>query len=359
MEGKLNALEGRLEGRMEDVIPSRLDDDRRKTRRRNQEKTEEKFDAVGSALNYLHLKGLMFVAAEPFKEPLVLIAEDRVGPNKDEILGRYVSPLHNVQRRFDHKSVNTRWFNLEKHVVVEEEKKEETKFSSRIHLRVYLEGGYHVLDESTHYSSDLRPTTKQLSKANIGILELGIISAQGLMPIKTRDGRGATNAYCVTKYGQKWILGVHDNGVLHVGEKLGASKDSRIGKVRIRLPTLEADRVYTHSYPLLVLHNSGVKKMGEVQLVVRFTSLFVIHMLFMYTQPLLPKMHYIHPLFVIQLDSLRDLAIQIVSMRLSKAEPPLRKEVVEYILDVNLGATCLATRGEIKVDWWQLSMKME
>ncbi|KAL0346276.1 UNVERIFIED_CONTAM: FT-interacting protein 3 [Sesamum radiatum] len=35
-----------------------------------------------------------------------------------------------------------------------------------------------------------------------------------------------------------------------------------------------------------------------------------------------------------QLDSLRHQATQIVSIRLSRAEPPLRKEVVEYMLDV-------------------------
>ena len=73
-------------------------------------------------------------------------------------------------------------------MVVEWEKKE-IKFASRIHLRMCLDGGFHVLDESTHYSSDLRPTAKQLWKPNIGILEVGIISAQGLMPMKTRDGR--------------------------------------------------------------------------------------------------------------------------------------------------------------------------
>ncbi|KAK3034574.1 LOW QUALITY PROTEIN: hypothetical protein RJ639_033820 [Escallonia herrerae] len=42
----------------------------------------------------------------------------------------------------------------------------------RLHLRVCLDGGYHVLDESTHYSSDLRPTAKQLWKPSIGVLEL-------------------------------------------------------------------------------------------------------------------------------------------------------------------------------------------
>lgn len=314
-------------------------------------------------VNPIWNEDLMFVAAEPFDEPLVLTVEDRVASNKDEVLGKCQIPLQNVQRRLDHKPVNTRWFNLEKHVVVDGEKKE-IKFASRIHLRICLEGGYHVLDESTHYSSDLRPTAKQLWRPSIGILELGVISAMGLMPMKTIDGRGTTDAYCVAKYGQKWVrtrtiidssapkwneqyiwevfdpctvitVGVFDNGHIHGGDKGGGGKDSRIGKVRIRLSTLETDRVYTHSYPLLVLQPSGVKKMGEVQLAVKFTCSSLINMLHMYSHPLLPKMHYIHPLSVIQLDMLRHHATQIVSMRLNRAEPPLRKEVVEYMLDVD------------------------
>ncbi|MBA0626555.1 hypothetical protein Godav_004209 [Gossypium davidsonii] len=312
-------------------------------------------------INPMWNEDLMFVVAEPFEEPLFLSVEDRVGSNKDETLGKCVIPLQVVQRRLDHKPVNSRWHNLEKHVIVDGEKKE-MKFASRIHLRICLEGGYHVLDESTHCSSDLRPTAKQLWRPNIGILELGILSAHGLMPMKTKDGRGTTDAYCVAKYGQKWIrtrtivdnfmprwneqytwevfdpctvitIGVFDNGHIHGGA--GGAKDARIGKVRIRLSTLEADRVYTHSYPLLVLHSSGVKKTGEVQLAVRFTCSTLINMLHMYSHPLLPKMHYIHPLSVIQLDSLRHQAMQIVSVRLSRAEPPLRKEVVEYMLDVD------------------------
>ncbi|KAM3693225.1 hypothetical protein ACB098_08G147700 [Castanea mollissima] len=240
-------------------------------------------------INPMWNEDLLFVVAEPFEERLILTVEDRVGSNKDEILGKCMIPLHNVQRRLDHKPVNTRWFNLEKHIIAEGEQKKETKFASRIHLRLCLDGGYHVLDESTHYSSDLRPTAKQLWKSSIGILELGVISAQGLMPMKTKDGRGTTDAYCVAKYGQKWVrtrtivdsfipkwneqyiwevfdpctvltIGVFDNGHIH-----GGGKDSRIGK----------------------------------------------------------------------LDSLRHQAMQIVSMRLSRAEPPLRKEVVEYMLDVD------------------------
>ncbi|RWR77807.1 FT-interacting protein 1-like protein [Cinnamomum micranthum f. kanehirae] len=307
---------------------------------------------------------LMFVAAEPFEEPLILSVEDRVGPNKDEVLGKTLIPLQYVPRRLDHRPVNTKWFNLEKHVVVEgDQKKQEVKFASKIHLRICLDGGYHVLDESTPYSSDLRATAKQLWKPSVGVLELGILNAQGLLPMKTKDGRGTTDAYCVAKYGQKWVrtrtiidsstpkwneqytwevydpctvitIGVFDNCHLQ-GDKASGQKDSRIGKVRIRLSTLETDRVYTHSYPLLVLHHSGVKKMGEVQLAVRFTCSSLINMLHLYSQPLLPKMHYLHPFSVNQLDSLRHQATQIVSTRLSRAEPPLRKEVVEYMLDVD------------------------
>ncbi|XP_039142140.1 FT-interacting protein 7-like [Dioscorea cayenensis subsp. rotundata] len=309
---------------------------------------------------------LIFVAAEPFEERLLLSVEDRVGPNKDEVLGRAMITLQSVPRRLDYKPVPSQWYNLERHVLLEgDQKKKEVKFSSRIHLRICLDGGYHVLDESTHYSSDLRPTAKQLWKPSIGILELGILSAHGLQPMKAgKEGIGMTDAYCVAKYGPKWVrtrtivnnfnpkwneqytwevfdpctvitIGVFDNCHLQGGDKAAGTRDTRIGKVRIRLSTLETDRVYTHSYPLIVLLPSGVKKMGEVQLAVRFTCSSLLNMMYMYSQPFLPKMHYLHPLSVTQLDMLRHQATQIVSMRLSRAEPPLRKEVVEYMLDVD------------------------
>lgn len=299
---------------------------------------------------------LVFVVAEPFEEPLIITVEDRVGAGKEEVLGRCLILLHTVAKRLDNKPVPAKWHNLEKHLGVDVQKKE-TKFSSKIHLRISLDGGYHVLDESTHYSSDYRPSSKLLWKSSIGLLELGIISATGLPPMKSKDGRGTTDAYCVAKYGPKWVrtrtiidngspkwneqytwevfdpctvitLGVFDNGHLQGG------KDTSIGKVRIRLSTLETERVYTHSYPLIVLKPSGVKKMGEVQLAVRYSCTSYVNMLHKYAHPLLPKMHYTHPLSVIQLDVLRHQAIQIVSSRLGRAEPPLKRETVEYMLDV-------------------------
>ncbi|CAN1278230.1 FT-interacting protein 1 [Linum perenne] len=309
---------------------------------------------------------LIFVAAEPFEEQLVLTLENRVAPSKDEIVGRIVLPLHIFERRLDHhRSIHSKWFNMEKFGfgVLEADKRHEHKFSSRIHLRVCLEGGYHVLDESTMYISDQRPTSRQLWKQPIGLLEVGILSAQGLQPMKKNDGRASTDAYCVAKYGLKWVrtrtivdnfnpkwneqytwevydpctvitLGVFDN--CHLGGSDGGSKnDSKIGKVRIRLSTLETDRIYTNSYPLLVLQPSGLKKTGELQLAVRFTCLSLAHMIYLYGHPLLPKMHYLHPFTVNQLDSLRYQAMRIVATRLGRAEPPLRKEVVEYMLDVD------------------------
>lgn len=305
---------------------------------------------------------LLFVAAEPFEDHVILSVEDRVGPGKDEIIGRVTIPLNAVERRADDRIIHSRWFNLEKPVAVDVDQLKREKFASRIQLRLCLDGGYHVLDESTHYSSDLRPTAKQLWRPPIGVLELGVLNAIGLHPMKTRDGRGTSDTYCVAKYGHKWVrtrtlvdnlspkyneqytwevfdpatvltVGVFDNSQIS-GEK-GHNKDLKIGKVRIRISTLETGRIYTHSYPLLVLHPTGVKKMGELHLAIRFSCTSFANMLYLYSKPLLPKMHYVRPFAVMQLDMLRHQAVNIVAARLGRAEPPLRKEVVEYMSDVD------------------------
>ncbi|KAI3854785.1 hypothetical protein MKX03_022920 [Papaver bracteatum] len=312
------------------------------------------------SMNPLWNEDLLFVTAEPFEDHLILTVEDRQGPGKDEIVGRVIIPLNQVEKRADDRIIHTRWFNLERAVAIDVDQLKRDKFSSRLHLRLCLDGGYHVLDESTHYSSDLRPTAKQLWKPSIGVLELGILNASGLHPMKTREGKGSSDTYCVAKYGQKWIrtrtiidslspkyneqytwevydpatvltIGVFDNSQL--GEK--GHKDMKVGKVRIRISTLETGRVYTHSYPLLVLHPSGVKKMGELHLAIRFSCTSLVNMMYIYSRPLLPKMHYARPLTVVQLDMLRHQAVNIVAARLSRAEPPLRKEIVEYMSDVD------------------------
>ncbi|XP_010460017.1 PREDICTED: FT-interacting protein 1-like [Camelina sativa] len=306
---------------------------------------------------------LMFVVSEPFEDMVMVSVDDRIGPGKDEILGRIFIPVRDVPVRQEvGKMPDPRWFNLQRHSMSmeEENEKRKEKFSSKILLRVCIEAGYHVLDESTHFSSDLQPSSKHLRKPSIGILELGILSARNLMPMKAKDGR-MTDPYCVAKYGNKWVrtrtlldaltpkwneqytwevhdpctvitIGVFDNGHVNDGSDW---KDQRIGKVRVRLSTLETDRVYTHYYPLLVLTPSGLKKNGELQLALRYTCTGFVNMMAQYGRPLLPKMHYIQPIPVRHIDLLRHQAMQIVATRLSRSEPPLRREVVEYMLDVD------------------------
>ncbi|PNX92650.1 multiple C2 and transmembrane domain-containing protein 2-like [Trifolium pratense] len=306
---------------------------------------------------------LMFVAAEPFDEPLILSVENRIGPNKDETLGVAVVPLTKVDKRADDRIIRTRWYNLEQSMssaTDEEHEKKNDVFSSRIHLSVCLDGGYHVFDESTYHSSDLRPTSRQLWKKPIGILELGILNVDGLHPMKARNGRGTSDAYCVAKYGRKWVrtrtlsdtldpkyneqyswevfdpatvltVGVFDNSQVNGPD----NKDLLIGKVRVRISTLETGRVYTNAYPLLMLHPSGVKKMGELHLVIRFSCYSMVDLMHLYFKPHLPKMHYKRPLNVMEQEMLRQQAVNVVAARLSRAEPPLRKEVVEYMSDTN------------------------
>ncbi|KAL1546642.1 Multiple C2 domain and transmembrane region protein 10 [Salvia divinorum] len=296
---------------------------------------------------------LMFVVAEPFEDYLLISIEDHLGSSRDEVVGRMVLPVSNVERRLDEKSAVSRWYNLDTREA------KAVGFGCRVHVRASLEGGYHVLDEATVYTSDARPTAKQLWKPSIGVLEVGILGASNLVPMKVKEGKGGTaDAYCVAKYGQKWVrtrtvvdslsprwneqytwevfdpcpvisIGLFDNSRV-----AGAGpRDTRIGKVRIRLSTLETDRVYTHAYPLLMLHPSGVKKMGELHLAVRFTCANMLNVLHMYATPLLPRMHYVAPLSVTQLESLRHQAMSVVAARLGRAEPALGREVVEYMLD--------------------------
>ncbi|XP_047320804.1 FT-interacting protein 4-like [Impatiens glandulifera] len=308
------------------------------------------------SVNPMWNEDLMFVVAEPFDEFFSFVVEDKVAIGKGRV------SLQSVEKRWQNSNVISRWYNLEK--LIGPEQKQEMKIVGRVHMRISLDGGYHVLDELTQYASDLRATARNLNlnKPSIGVLELGILNASGLAAMKIRnDGCGTTDAYCVAKYGQKWIrtrtivdccnpkwneqyrwevfdpctvitIGVFDNCHLHGG---GGDKDVRIGKVRIRLSMLETNRVYTHSYPLIVIQPTGAKKMGEIQLAIRFSYSSLANMLQMYWQPLLPTMHYLHPLSIYQQNTLRHQATQITAMRLSRAEPPLRKEAVEFMLDVD------------------------
>lgn len=333
---------------------------------------------------------LLFIAAEPFDEFLHVTILDKIGANRDEVMGFVKIPLSTVHKRTNHRPVDARWYDLEREKDLKEvahdvadKIKGNSKFMSRILLTLCLEGGYHVLDESTHYCSDTRPTDKRLWKPPVARLELGLLGASGLVPMKTRDGRSCTDAYCVAKYGPKWVrtrtmldslspqwneqymwdvydpctvltVGVFDNHHLTNGlaEKAQGLKDDVIGKVRIRLSTLETGRRYSHRYPLIVLEKSGVKKKGEIELVVRVTCIKRFNMMQIYIMPLLPKLHYLKPFQVRHVETLREAAMRIVISRLARSEPPVRAEVVKFMLDVD--AYRWSYRRS-KANWYRIS----
>ncbi|KAH6759350.1 C2 calcium/lipid-binding plant phosphoribosyltransferase family protein [Perilla frutescens var. frutescens] len=302
---------------------------------------------------------LMYVASEPLNDYIRVSVEDNAAGG--ETIGRCLIPVRDVPKRVETtKPTDAIWYVLQKvSVAGNEEDQKKDKFASRVLLRLSIDSGYHVLDESIHFSSDLQPAAGQLRKPSVGILEVGILGARNLQPMKKKEGK-LTDAYCVAKYGNKWVrtrtlidnlhplwneqytwdvydsctvitIAVFDN--CHINGKDG--KDQRIGKVRIRLSTLETDRVYTHAYPLLVITPSGLKKNGELHLAVRFTCTAWVNLLAQYSRPLLPKMHYIQPIHIKHIDLLRHFASTIVSSTLSRAEPPLGGEVIEYMTDVD------------------------
>ncbi|CBI15270.3 unnamed protein product, partial [Vitis vinifera] len=262
---------------------------------------------------------LVFVAGEALEDHLILLVEDRTA--KDALLlGHVVVPVSAIEQRIDER----------------------------------------------HVCSDFRPTAKQLWKPAVGVLELGILGARGLLPMKTKGGgKGSTDAYCVAKYGKKWVrtrtitdsfdprwneqytwqvydpctvltIGVFDNLRMFAPDMPEEKPDYRIGKVRIRVSTLESNKVYTNSYPLLVLQRTGLKKMGEIELAIRFACPSMLpETCAIYGQPLLPRMHYLRPLGVAQQEALRGAATKIVAAWLVRSEPPLGPEVVRYMLDAD------------------------
>lgn len=321
---------------------------------------------------------LIFVASEPLEDSLILLVEDRTtkGP---VLLGHVILPISSIEQRLDERYVAAKWFTLESsggHVAGGG-----PSYCGRIHLRLCLEGGYHVLDEAAHVCSDFRPTAKQLWKPAIGILELGILGARGLLPMKTKGaGKSSTDPYCVAKYGKKWVrtrtitdsfdprwneqytwqvydpctvltIGVFDNWRMFA-DVAEDRPDTRIGKVRIRVSTLESNKVYTNSYPLLVLQRTGLKKMGEIELAVRFACPSLLpDTCAVYGQPLLPRMHYLRPLGVAQQEALRGAATKMVAAWLQRSEPPLGHEVVRYMLDADSHAWSMR---KSKANWFRI-----
>lgn len=303
---------------------------------------------------------LMFVAAEPFGEHLIFYLEYRQS-KVPVTLGVVGIPLTAIERRVDDRKVVSRWFNLEDPI------NEKKSYKGRVHLSLCFDGGYHVMEEAAHVCSDYRPTARQLWKPPIGTLELGIIGCRNLLPMKTVNAKGSTDAYTVAKYGSKWVrtrtvsdcldpkwneqytwkvydpctvltIGVFDSwGALDIdGGKEATRPDFRMGKVRVRISTMETGKVYRNTYPLVMLGTNGVQKMGELEVAVRFVRAApTLDFLHVYSQPLLPLMHHIKPLVMAQQEMLRSTAVKLLAAHLSRSEPPLRNDVVRYMLDAD------------------------
>lgn len=313
---------------------------------------------------------LVFVAAEPF-EPFLVVAVEDVTNGRS--VGHAKVHVPSIEKRTDDRAQpKSRWFNL-----VGDESR---PYAGRIHVRVCLEGGYHVLDEAAHVTSDVRAAAKQLARAPIGLLEVGIRGATNLLPVKTKDGtRGTTDAYVVAKYGPKWVrtrtildrfsprwneqytwniydpctvltVGVFDNGRYKRDEAGKSGTDLRIGKIRVRLSTLDTNRVYMNSYPLVVLLPGGAKKMGEIEIAIRFSCSSWLSLIQAYATPTLPRMHYVSPLSPVQQDILRHTAMRIVTARLARSEPALGQEVVQYLLDTD---THMWSMRRSKTNWFR------
>ncbi|PIA54034.1 hypothetical protein AQUCO_00900541v1 [Aquilegia coerulea] len=324
-----------------------------------------------SSANPTWNEDLIFIAAEPFEPFLVMTVED---VSTGQSVGHAKVHVPSLDRRTDdHADPRSRWFNLTGD--------ENRPYAGRIHVRVCLEGGYHVLDEAAHVTSDVQAAAKQLSKPPIGMLEVGIRGATNLLPVKTKDGtRGTADAYVVAKYGPKWVrtrtildrfnprwheqytwdvydpctvltIGVFDNGRYKKDEAGKQGKDLRIGKLRIRLSTLDTNRVYMNWYSLTVLQPGGAKKMGEIQLAVRFSCSSWMNLLQAYSSPMLPRMHYVRPLGPAQQDILRHTAMKIVTARLARSEPPMGHEVVQFMLDTD---THVWSMRRTKANWFRV-----
>ncbi|BAF20880.1 multiple C2 domain and transmembrane region protein 16 [Oryza sativa Japonica Group] len=317
---------------------------------------------------------LLFVAAEPHADGddcLVISLEVRHGKDAFPVGSASIS-LATIERRVDDRKVASKWIDL---LPSDEAMKKVGKKAAmhmhggRLHVRVCLDGGYHVADEQPYASSDFRPSARQLWRPPIGVVELGIVGCKGLLPMRTADGKGCTDAYAVAKYGPKWArtrtisdsfdpawneqytwpvydpctvltVGVFDDppppspSQLPDGAKDAAAFSRPMGKVRIRLSTLESGRVYRGVYPLIMMLPTGAKRMGDVELAIRFAaSASALDVLHMYGRPALPPMHHLRPIPAASRDALRLSAARISAAHLARSEPPLRREAATWMLD--------------------------
>ncbi|KAJ4757864.1 C2 calcium/lipid-binding plant phosphoribosyltransferase family protein [Rhynchospora pubera] len=294
---------------------------------------------------------LIFVFSEYTVDPVIIAVIIHVAPNDDEEIGQIVLPISCIPKVHDiqEKHVEPKWYNLSKC---------SRETHSKVQLCLSVDFRYHVSHESTlEKASDFQPISRNLARPCIGTVELGIISAEQLCPMMY--SQLPTDAYCVAKYGPKWVrtrtiqyssnpkwneqyswevfdpytvitIGVFCNCSLR--NKTCTYGDCPIGKVQIRLSTMESGKIYSHSYPLIELSKHGVKKMGEIQLAVRFTCTHWMRTVAIYGKPLLPQIHYIQPINYDKQAILQRSAFQIIVSHLARSQPALSENIVKYMI---------------------------
>nr|CAD1819672.1 unnamed protein product [Ananas comosus var. bracteatus] len=279
---------------------------------------------------------LIFVAAEPFGEDerLLLSLEIR-GAAKDAAaaaVGSAALPLSAVERRVDDRTVATRWLDL---------------------LPTVKKKG----------ARDRDTVTCRGEAARAGVPGRGY---HGLLPMRTLRGKGSTDAYAVAKYGPKWAR------TRTVADSLDPAWNEQYTWPVYDPCTVLTLAVFDESppsdpdagpkdpaHPVLPAHGEGpdpgldprdrsglprilpvnfnapggAKRMGEIELAVRFARAgSVLDLVHAYGLPMLPQCT----------TSARSpgtagaaaaRAARVLAAHLSRSEPSLRREVVLWMLD--------------------------
>ncbi|TKY57463.1 QUIRKY protein [Spatholobus suberectus] len=257
---------------------------------------------VANTLSRIYLMPRIFCLRVNLIQALGLMLEDRTESSQIFIHATLVN-LTFTSKLVKNNDGNTKW-NENLSIAVAEPfdqllvlSMEQGTFACRHNLSVSLDGGYHVFDEdprwNEQYSWDVYDTCTFITNC------------------------------------------VFDNGQLHEGDEVAIGAiNTRIGKVRITLSELETNRIYSNSCPLVELQPLRLRKMGGIPLAFKFCCPDMINLCKVYnTLPMLPRQHFANPLSPTQFHGLRKQTSMLVSSKTSKTEPPMTREVVEYMLD--------------------------
>lgn len=195
----------------------------------------------------------------------------------------------------------------------------------------------------------------------VGKLKLGLLQAHNLTAV---HWSGTPSVYAIVKYEKNWArmrtilsttdpvwneeleFDVHDpSSVLTIGlfedfhlennlfkrGILRQRKDHPMGKFRIRVSTLDGNRLYRVRFPLLLPHKKVLRKVGELEVELKFEFESVAKVIWNSLKPPLPAIHYTNPMEKPALaeKTMREAMIAY----LEQEHPPIHQECVEELLD--------------------------